>query len=151
VTDRVLAVLAGVAVSFDPAGCSVPSRVDGRSQHEVFQPGAFTASIRAGGTLLRLNHDQPVRGRFQSITEDAGVLTFRFAVFDHVLGQQVVADIRRGRIRHCSIAFRATMSRYGGPMGTTLVIEQADLTEISVLESPRAPAWYHTHVRVVES
>jgi Caudovirus prohead serine protease len=143
-----LAILHGSAGRlFDPAGCMIPLE-DGGAQHETFQPGSLDDSIARGGQFLSVEH-APVglRGRFLLLREDACELKFRFELHEGARERGVLAQIRAGAARGCSVKFAAdpTAIRYRGSRGTTLAYGRAHLVEVSICVQV-GPAWYGTWI-----
>jgi phage head maturation protease len=153
--ERVIGTIAGIAVTFDSAGCVIFSK-DGTDHHERFLPGCFDRSIATGPYTLNINHGSPIRGRWDRVWSDAAhptkpnhwlaypVLRFRFHVYDSTLGREVVEGVGRGAMRHCSISFSAGDNWRYGRNGAMKEIIEARLNHIGVLESDRRPAWCET-------
>jgi phage head maturation protease len=143
---RVLGVLGGVAVRFDKAGCGF--RTAAGDEHERFTPDCFDESIARGGQTLQVNHgDVALRGAFLTIGNDGGQLQFRFRLLDGPLERRTFGQVQRGEVNGCSIRFKSHQMRYDY---RTVEHQQADLVEISLLTDSRRPAWYGTHVSVVD-
>ena len=130
-----------MGTSFDPAGCDFHGP-HGQSTRERYLPGCFDASILRGGQLLRLNHQEVIRGRFVHIREDGGELRFAFELHDTPLGRGILRDVRAVAIRHCSVAYQVVSAAFRNKVDE---ISEANLTEISVLRGLR-PSWYGSSV-----
>lgn len=127
--------------------CSIFDDEGRVSAHEQFRSGCFDDSLARGPYFLKLNHFVRLEGRWTHVRSEAGALRFEFELFDDVCNRQVKADSERGAIWHCSIAFKEQPVR-AHYRGSTCVIEEAVLSEISLLRD-RRPAWYGTRVRVL--
>ena len=107
--------------------------------HERFTPDCFDGSLHRGGQQLRLNHTSQIPGTFRRLAVDAGRVVFEFCVDGSPLGREVLGAVRAGDIKHCSIGFTTTRSRFDR---ATEVIQTATLVEISLLRgtSPALPS-----------
>jgi phage head maturation protease len=145
VRPQVLCTLQGVVVPHDQP-CAIFDEAGGVSAHEQFRSGCFDDSLARGPYFLKLNHAVRLEGRWTRVCSEAGELRFGFELYDDAYNRQLKSDIERGAIRHCSIAFKqqSVRAHYGG---STLVIDEATLSEISLLRD-RRPAWYDTWVRI---
>lgn len=120
----------------------------GKKFTEVVRPGAFTRSLAAGGDVYAcLEHDPAWTFARRSaglvLQEDARGLFCSAYLPDSAMGNQVLADVRAGRLPGCSFAFRTlsdrwTEGRAGGQLpGCELLA--VELVDVCLTKTPAYP------------
>ena len=116
---------------------------------ESIAPGAFTASLSAGGDILALLDHKPdaLLGRTKSGTlslrEDAKGLRFDLKLPDTQHGRDLIALAERGDLGGMSFGFIATDEKWTGDKRE---LRSVDLREISVVQS--WPAYQQTEIQL---
>lgn len=116
---------------------------------EIIAPGAFAASLRAGGDILALADHNPraVLARTRSgtlrLAEDSRGLSFEIDLPDTTIGRDVLALAERGDLGGMSFGFSVPK---GGESwrGTRRELRMVELKEISVVSA--WPAYDNTEV-----
>ncbi len=142
-TTQVIGTLRGCAAM---TGVINPISVRGVTTLDRLVEGCFSRSLQEGGQVLKLNHSVVVPGAYRRLAMDAGRLLFAFDLHDSVIGRQIVNDVRAGRVKGASASYRTIRSSW---VYEVKHIQEAALSEISVLRAPSRPALLDTYVRLV--
>jgi HK97 family phage prohead protease len=115
---------------------------------ERIRPGAFRASLGAGGDVLALADHDPARllARTRSgtlrLAEDGKGLAFDLDVPDTALGHDMLTLAARGDLGGASIGFRVTADDW--PAADRRELRQVELVEVSIVQA--FPAYEGTEV-----